>query len=305
MVELRRSLPALLVILGMSVWSDRAEAVAGLAKGDRLAQATNNGCPTPAVLSRLKRHKVAPGETLDSIARKHNLIPATLMGMNPATRNGKVAVGSELLVPPFNGIRVELQPNQTIRDLAKVYRVRPDVLFEVNGCQQNPKVAFVPGVNWSPVPKPVEGNAANVIPGQSSMAYPLPSKLTQSSVLLSYGWGILPGAVDVAFHSGVDLAAKVNTPVLAVADGTIAFAGDQGSYGKLIVINHAAGMQTRYAQLNSIKVTMGQTVKRGEPIAIVGTSGRPSVKESHLHFEVRSRTELGWVAEDPELYLMR
>ena len=91
------------------------------------------------------------GETLDSIAQRYGLLPTTLMGLNPAVRTGEAAVGSELLIPPFNGIRVELKSNETVRDVAKAYGVPADVLFESNGCQLQPKVAFVPGVNWSPI----------------------------------------------------------------------------------------------------------------------------------------------------------
>ncbi len=112
-------------------------------------------CPQPA-LSRLIRHKVAPGETLENIAQQYNLIPATLMGMNPGLQNGEVAVGSEILLPPYNGIRIEVLPGQTLQQVAEKYNVRPDVLFEVNGCQAAPKVVFVPGVNWSPQRPPVD-----------------------------------------------------------------------------------------------------------------------------------------------------
>ncbi len=271
--------------------------------GDRLAQepASNAACPAPA-LSRLVRHKVAPGETAASIARKYDLIPATLMGLNPTMRGGQAPVGSEILIPPYNGIRVELAPNQTWRDVAKRYGVRPDVLFEVNGCQPSPKVVFVPGVNWSPVATPGRPVAA---PNTRILAgYPLPAKPSQAAIGLGYGWGIQPKTGEVGFHGGVDLTAPVGTSVLAVAPGTVAFAGRQGTYGNMVVINHQEGLQTRYAQLGSIKVKTGQRVQQGQAIATVGTSGQPSSAQPHLHFEVRSRSNLGWVAENPEIYLL-
>jgi lysostaphin len=89
-----------------------------------------------------------------------------------------------------------------------------------------------------------------------------------------------------------------------VGDGTVAFASSQGSYGNLIVINHSEGLQTRYAQLSRIQVKVGQTVKRGQTIGTVGSTGRPSSTQSHLHLEVRSRSNVGWVAENPESYLL-
>ncbi|MBW4583093.1 MAG: M23 family metallopeptidase [Tildeniella nuda ZEHNDER 1965/U140] len=269
------------------------------------AASTPSACTAP-VLSRLVRHKVVSGETLEEIAQKYNLIPSTLMGFNPVLRSGKAPIGAEILVPPFNGIRVALKPNQTWRDVAKTYNIRSDVLFEVNGCQPAPKVVFVPGVNWSPVATTTStSQPAAAQTGKILSAYPLLSKPTRSALLLAYGWGIQPTTSKVGFHSGVDLAAAVGSPVLSVADGTVAFVGRQGAYGNLIVINHAEGLQTRYAQLASFKVKVGQIVKRGQPIATVGTTGSPSSKAPHLHFEVRSRSTLGWVAENPAPYVLR
>jgi lysostaphin len=225
------------------------------------------------------------------------------MGLNPVLRSGKAPVGAEILVPPYNGIRVELTSNQSWHDVAKEYGVRPDVLFEVNGCQPAPKVVFVPGVNWSPVNTP--GQTPSTQTTRIISGYPLPFRPSQSAILLGYGWGLQPTLGKVGFHSGVDLAAAPGTNVLAAGDGTVAFAGSQGAYGKLIVLNHQEGLQTRYAQLSSIKVKVGQAVKRGQIIGAVGTSGRPSSRQPHLHFEIRSRSKLGWVAENPETYLLK
>jgi len=260
-------------------------------------------CASPA-LSRLIRHKIAPGETLASIAQQYDLLPTTLMGLNPAVRNGKAPVSTELLIPPYNGIRVELQPKQGWREIAKKYGVRPDVLFEVNGCQPDPKVIFVPGVNWSPLAAETKAGATEPI-GQILTSYPLANQVGKPSLLLGYGWGIQPMTGKVGFHSGVDLAAAIATPVLAAGDGIVAFAGNQGAYGKLVVINHPEGLQTRYAQLGTIQVKVGQVVKRGQAIATVGNSGSPSSREAHLHFEVRSRSKLGWVADNPEPLLLK
>ncbi|MEH2063015.1 MAG: M23 family metallopeptidase [Nostoc sp.] len=272
------------------------------------ANAAVGGCPTPA-LSRFQRHKVVRGETLESIAQRYNLIPTTIIGMNPALQNGaagsNVVVGSVLQIPPYNGIVVEVPRGETWRQVAAQYKVRADSLFEVNGCQQNPRIVFVPGVNWSPngvvTKSPLPTDAGT--PNRASLSgYPLPQVV---NVGLAYGWQINPGTGEVFFHSGVDLLAPVGTNVLAIAPGTVAFASDQGSYGKLVIINHSGGLQSRYAQLDSIKVTVGQQVKKGDLLGTVGTSGKPSSSQPHLHFEVRSSSSLGWVAEDPKAYLKK
>ncbi|MEH2067364.1 MAG: M23 family metallopeptidase [Nostoc sp.] len=270
------------------------------------ASAAVSGCPTPA-LSRFQRHKVVRGETLESIAQHYNLIPTTIIGMNPVLQdNGAIAaVGSVLQIPPYNGIVVEVPRGQTWRQVAAKYKVRADSLFEVNGCQQDPRIVFVPGVNWSPngvvtkAPVPTDTGTPNRV---SVSGYPLAQVAT---VGLAYGWQINPSTSQVFFHSGVDLLAPVGTDVLAIAPGTVAFADDQGSYGKLVIINHSGGLQSRYAQLDSIKVSVGQQVKKGDLLGTVGTSGTPSTSQPHLHFEVRSSSSLGWVAQDPKGYLKK
>lgn len=253
-------------------------------------------CPQVAVLSRLLRHRVAPGDTLTSIAQQYNLIPATLMGMNPALQQrGRVTVGTDILVPPYNGIRVQIPAGQTWRDVAIAYGIRADVLYEVNGCQATPKVVFVPGVNWSPI-APVAQRRDRDRTGQRAIGNPLPTKAT---VAVGYGWGIIPTTGEVGFHSGLDLEAEVGTSVLAAEQGVVAFAGTQGAYGNLVVLNHAGGRQTRYAHLESIRVKTGQTLRVGAVLGTVGTTGTPSYNKPHLHFELRYNSNLGWVATDP------
>jgi len=250
-------------------------------------------CPEPA-LSRLRRHRIAAGETLTSLAQRYNLVPATLMGLNPSLRGGSAPVGAEIVIPPYNGIRVEVPAGSAWRDVAAAYGVRADVLFEVNGCQQAaPRVVFVPGVNWSPNPStstPVE--AAQPVPMLAR--YPLPA---EAEVLAGYGWQADFRTSELVFHSGVDLQAAAGTAVLAAQEGTVAFAGSQGNYGNLVVINHGGGLQTRYAQMATVEVTVGQVVRQGDRIGTVGQTGNATTP--HLHFEVRSNSTVGWVAESP------
>lgn len=255
-------------------------------------------CPIPA-LSRFQRHKVARGETLSTIAQRYNLTPATIIGMNPGLENGTVTVGSELQIAPYNGIVVEVPRGETWRQVATRFKVRADALFEINGCQKDPKIVFVPGVNWSPnrsftkSPMPTDLGTQS----RASLAgYPLSQSAT---VGLPYGWQINPKTGEVFFHSGVDLLAGVGSSVEAIAPGSVVFAAEQGSYGKLVIINHSGGLQSRYAQLDSIKVTVGQQVNQGDVLGTVGTTGQPSSTQPHLHFEVRSSSSLGWVAQDP------
>lgn len=184
-----------------------------------------------------------------------------------------------------NGIRVQVPRGQTWKQLAAKYNVRADVLFELNGCQNVPQSVFIPGVNWS------SGSIST-----QTIKYPLSQK---ANIALGYGWQIDPFTSKVIFHSGIDLLAPLGTPVQAANDGTVAFAGVQASYGNLVVINHPSGKQTRYAHLQSLAVSAGQTIKQGDIIGKVGITGKPSSEQAHLHFELRYASGMGWTAEEP------
>lgn len=86
-------------------------------------------------------------------------------------------------------------------------------------------------------------------------------------------------------HSGTDFASSYGTPIYATADGVVIFAGWLSGYGRLVKIQHAFGIETRYAHQAKIRVKVGQRVSRGERIGDMGNSGRSS--GSHLHYEIR------------------
>ncbi|HEX4618659.1 MAG TPA: M23 family metallopeptidase [Steroidobacteraceae bacterium] len=86
------------------------------------------------------------------------------------------------------------------------------------------------------------------------------------------------------FHKGVDFAGNLGSDVVAVAAGVVTWAGERSGYGKLIEINHGDGYSTRYAHNQRALVSVGETVKRGEPIALMGSTGHST--GPHVHFEV-------------------
>jgi murein DD-endopeptidase MepM/ murein hydrolase activator NlpD len=101
----------------------------------------------------------------------------------------------------------------------------------------------------------------------------------------SFGERIDPFNGEGAFHSGVDIAAPYGTPILAPADGVVAFADTLGGYGRSILVDHGRGITTRYGHLASFAVVAGQHVRRGDILGYVGLSGRST--GPHLHYEVR------------------
>ena len=86
------------------------------------------------------------------------------------------------------------------------------------------------------------------------------------------------------FHPGIDVSTPRGTKVVAPADGVVVFVGRKQGYGKAMVINHGYGVVTRYGHLDGWNVRPGQRVRRGDPVAFVGNTGRSTAP--HLHYEV-------------------
>ena len=113
----------------------------------------------------------------------------------------------------------------------------------------------------------------------------------------SYGWRIDPFNGNKAFHEGLDFTANTGTPIRAAADGIVSSADLGGAYGKLVKIEHGAGLETRYAHASKLLVKAGDRVVKGQIIAEVGSTGRST--GPHLHYEIRLNGE----SLDPRKYL--
>ncbi len=99
-----------------------------------------------------------------------------------------------------------------------------------------------------------------------------------------FGHRISPFRGDLQFHSGIDIANEIGTSVRATADGVIQHADWEGGYGRLVIINHGYGYLSYYGHNSRILVKAGEAVRRGQVIALMGSSG--SSTGSHTHYEV-------------------
>jgi len=284
-------IPKFIAWLGLLIWVQGIGAVNILAQ---TPEPITDVCPEP-IAKRLQRHSVKAGETLGSISQQYQLVPETLKSVNPQLSSGRVTPGQIILIPPFNGRFVTVPAGGTWRDLATAYGLRADILFELNGCQEKPTRAFIPGVTWTEKTTAAPDNYTGL------SQWPIAPR---PKIGLDYGWQKNgPNEADSFFHSGIDLIAPLNTPVMAAAAGQVILVSQEGPYGFLVVVDHGNGRQTRYGHLSRFAVSPDQMITAGTVLGYVGTTGRPDIADPHLHFEVRFKSPVGWAAQDPKLHL--
>jgi murein DD-endopeptidase MepM/ murein hydrolase activator NlpD len=126
--------------------------------------------------------------------------------------------------------------------------------------------------------------AATYVGGE--MMWPVPG---QYMITSPFGNRLHPISKQYKMHTGIDIAGPKGTPIVAAQTGTVVYANWFGSYGKAIIIDHGGGYTTLYAHNDSISVSVGSVVKKGDNIALLGTTGYST--GPHLHFEVRMNGE--------------
>ncbi len=128
-----------------------------------------------------------------------------------------------------------------------------------------------------------------------TMTYPL---AIVAEITSRFGWRIHPITGDRRFHHGVDFGAPYGTPVLAALSGQVVTAEFMDGYGLTVVLEHSDPSQrTLYAHLSNIAVEPGTNIQQGQVIGWVGSTGNST--GPHLHFEIHTPTQTGWVAIDP------
>ena len=126
----------------------------------------------------------------------------------------------------------------------------------------------------------------------NSLIWPVNGKVTSE-----YGYRIHPITGKNAMHGGIDIGADKGTPINSVFDGKISKKGYSNSYGYYVIISHSDSFETLYAHCSKLLANEGDEVKKGDTVALVGSTGRST--GPHLHFEIR----LGGCRVDPRWLL--
>ncbi len=221
---------------------------------------------------------VREGDTLSQIAEMFNVTVNTIKWGNGLSSN-TLKVGDTLVILPISGVKHTVAKGDTIASVAKKYKGDIEEIMAYNNLQKGDALAV---------------GSVIIVPDGEVVASPSSMRPAGSSGLKEYvGYYLKPVAGGIktqGLHgsNGIDLGARIGTPILATADGEVIISrvgGWNGGYGNYIVIRHTNGTQTLYAHNNKNYVSVGDTVKQGDVIAEVGTSGKST--GPHLHFEVR------------------
>ena len=125
------------------------------------------------------------------------------------------------------------------------------------------------------------GGTAHPLLAHPLLAHPLPGYDMGSG----YGVRTHPITGDAKMHHGVDIGAPTGTPIQAVRDGEVSFAGERWTHGQLVIIDHGGGYESCYAHQSELDVVEGDWVTAGQIIGRVGSTGAST--GPHLHFEIR------------------
>jgi len=231
-------------------------------------------------------YRVEKGDSLWKIARKFGLGMRELALANNLSLNEVLRVGQILVVPGEHQI-YRVRKGDTLWDIARKFGVNMISIARQNGLR-NMNVLQV---------------GQKLLIPQFGHAYAVSSWSARGGRIIDLAWP-LRGRITSPFgmrngrpHEGLDIAAQAGSAIRAARPGRVTFAGSMGTYGQTVIINHGAGVSTRYAHCARIMVSEGQWVEVGQVIATVGNTGRST--GPHLHFEVRVND----IPFDPLLFL--
>lgn len=245
-------------------------------------------------------HEVKQGETVASIAQLYNLKPATILWLNTLDeKKPLIKEGQKLKILPVDGVLHKVKRGETIFSIAKKYGLEGAaaqgiVNYPFNTFVNDETFALAVGQDLV-VPDGVMPRD-DQLPA-SAIARVLTPNAGAVSAIGKFAWPT-QGSITQGFrfyHKGVDIANRGGGNILAADSGKVIVAGwvDNSGYGNRIIIDHGNGFVSLYAHLSLIQVQVGQTVRRGDVIGQMGSTGRST--GTHLHFEIRR----GGVHDDP------
>jgi murein DD-endopeptidase MepM/ murein hydrolase activator NlpD len=257
---------------------------------------------------------VQNGDTVSGIAARQGVSVSALVQLNDLREPYSLQIGQRLVLPTGADAPATIAVAPTVAPAAGTAQPKPFVSAAAPtpiGAPQNPgggvSSSALPPLQGAPIPAPVTPPATPQPVPQTAQIEPAPApvpaaKSTEGDPLpaLKSGGFIWPvdGRVigkfgqgtDNTRNDGINIAAPAGAPVLAAADGVVAYAGNElKGFGNMVLLRHADGWVTAYAHNSSLLAQKGAKVRQGQTIARVGSSG--NVDKPQLHFELRRGTK--------------
>lgn len=245
----------------------------------------------------VEQYTVRPGDSLSSIAYSFGVSILTVLWENSLTDRSIIKPGQILRIPPGNGVMYTIQKGDNLKKIATKFAAATDDIVEFNQLRPDGtdlvkgQRIFIPNGVKPAEPKPVVVPRKNVF--QSLVAKGSVIAPSAGSASLSgFIWPSAAHTVTQYFnskHHAMDIAGPWQSPTYAVQSGIVekAQCGWNGGYGCYVEIDHGNGIKSLYGHHSALLVNVGDSVQRGQVIALMGNTGNVrGLTGIHLHFEV-------------------
>lgn len=252
-------------------------------------------------------YRVKANDSIWGIAKKFGTDTSTITDLNDIERPGQIRKGQIILVPSKKGIYYTIKKGDTLTSISKKYQSEISEIAVLNNIDGSDIMAgrkiFIPGaveqsetVSKKIIIRGKDDTRVADLKNRKEKNVHVEKKVTgvvltwplRGPVTSGFGYRKDPFSGSRRFHCGMDIGAEIGTPVKAAGNGKVIFSGWKGSYGYLVVISHEKNYISVYAHNSKNLVKTGETIKKGEVVALSGNTG--AVTGAHLHFEIRKGT---------------
>lgn len=239
----------------------------------------------------VREHQIQSGENIGSIAAQYGISVNTLLWANNLSGNSIIKPGQNLVIPPTSGVLHKIVRGDTLIKIANKYEADIEQIKNFNNIDENDALAagdtiMIPGGRIIYTPKPrTYVNTPTPTQTQPAPNYSIPNVAAGGKMYWPSSCSRISQYYRGWLHTGVDIACGYGKEIRAAEAGKVSRVQYiTYGYGYNVIIDHGGGKQTLYAHLSRIYVENGQSVKKGEVIALEGSTGRST--GPHLHFEV-------------------
>jgi len=232
---------------------------------------------------------VENGDTMAGISKKFGVDVDSIKWLNREVNEKKIKPGITLKIPPVVGVVHTVKTGETVYSIAKRYNVSAQAIVDFPFNEFSNDETFALAIGQKVIVPDGEMPDEILVSPRSNLANVLTPSAGNVSATGKWLWPTA-GTITQYFkpwHKGMDVANHSGGPILAADSGTVIAAGwDNTGYGNRVLVDHGNGYKTLYGHLSKLSVTTGQTVKRGDLLGQMGSTGRST--GTHLHFEIRT-----------------